>query len=198
MQINTSNNSFDYFFNNGVYQFLSVSDATLCVKNINQVFNFNYLPISINASTPTYNCDSNKTQIDFTFTGNAPFTLAYTQDAIPQSINTNNTQYAAFLTNGTYAFTSVTDATGCTASLNQTHTFNYDTIDIQLSAPTYNCDSNKTMLHFDLARKCTLDYTIYTEWHSDYRSSPPTVPLIIYLTMVYINSLSVSDATFVL
>jgi hypothetical protein len=161
MQINTSNNSFDYFFNNGVYQFLSVSDATLCVKNINQVFNFNYLPISINASTPTYNCDSNKTQIDFTFTGNAPFTLAYTQDAIPQSINTNNTQYAAFLTNGTYAFTSVTDATGCTASLNQTHTFNYDTIDIQLSAPTYNCDSNKTMLHFDLHGNApwTIQYT---------------------------------------
>jgi hypothetical protein len=55
----------------------------------------------------------------------------------------------------------VTDATGCTASLNQTHTFDYDTLDIQLSAPTYNCDSNKTSLHFDLHGNApwTIQYT---------------------------------------
>jgi hypothetical protein len=161
LQILTLDSSFDYYLGNGIYQFLSISDATMCLKNINQVYNFNYSPITVSASIPSYKCDSNKTQIDFAFQGNAPFSLAYTKNLVPLNLTTNSTNPIELFTNGDYEFTTLTDATGCATNLNQLYTFNYDIIDIALSTPTYNCDSNKTMLHFDLHGNApwTIQYT---------------------------------------
>ena len=160
-QINTSSSNLTKYFNNGSYQFINVIDATGCSQSINQVFNFNYQAISAVTTPAFYNCDSNKTQLNFSLQGNAPFNIQYSQDLIAQQVTTSSFVPQLFLNNGVYDFLTVTDATGCSAAINQNFTFNYDTIDLTISTPVYNCDSNKTQINFALQGNApwTINYT---------------------------------------
>jgi hypothetical protein len=161
-QLITNANSNDFYFNNGLYQFIQVSDATNCTSNINQNFVFNYNSINATLATPMYHCDSNKTAIAFTLQGNAPFTIDYTKDGLPLQFNTSNNNFTAFVDNGNYVFQQLTDATGCVKNINQTYLFNYQAISHTLSTPLYNCDSNKTLIHIDLQGNApfTIHYTV--------------------------------------
>ncbi|MBK7690642.1 MAG: T9SS type A sorting domain-containing protein [Bacteroidetes bacterium] len=149
LQINTNTPSLDHLFENGVYQFIQLNDAT-CQQNINQTFIFDFDTVNISLSQPVYYCDSNKTSIQFDFQGNPPFTIHYTKDATAQQFVTNSFSEQLFFENGNYLFLDVVDASGCLKNISQSHIFNFDTVDITLSTPQFNCDSNKTLVHFDL------------------------------------------------
>lgn len=146
----SNTNNFHSFFENGTYQFVSVTDATNCSKIMNEYYVFNYEIINVFPSTPIYHCDSNKTAIDFSLQGNPPFTIHYTMNGMPLQLNSATGNFTEYFENGNYSFLSVEDATACSLNLNQNYAFNYDSIDITMSQPQYFCDSNKTKIHFDL------------------------------------------------
>ncbi len=145
LQILSFDDSVDLYVDNGLYQFIQVNDAA-CASSINQSFSFQYDSIGIQISPATYQCDSNKTKLAFTFNGNPPFTLQYTENGLPQQFTSNNYSNALFLANGTYVFQTLIDGTGCTKTINQSFTFSYQPIDVVLATPQYDCDSNKTKL----------------------------------------------------
>jgi hypothetical protein len=150
LQLTTNNYSLTPFFENGNYVFQQITDATGCVKNINESFSFNFNPVSALLSTPTYDCDSNKTLIHLDLQGNAPWTIQFTQNGSPMQLVTYNNSFDDYVNNGMYQFIHVSDSTNCISSLNQSFSFNYNMIDVQLSAPADNCDSNKTLIQFDI------------------------------------------------
>jgi len=149
-QLTTNNYTLTPFFENGNYVFQQITDATGCVKNINESFGFNFNPVSALLSTPTYDCDSNKTLIHIDLQGNAPWTIQFTQNGSPMQLVTYNNSFDDYVNNGMYQFIHVSDSTNCFSSLNQSFSFNYNMIDVQLSAPADNCDSNKTLIQFDI------------------------------------------------
>ena len=149
-QYTTAQNQSDLYLPNGTYQFISVQDATGCSAMINAVYTFSYQALQASMSIPMYNCDSNKTEIEYSLQGNSPFTLQYTQDSQAQQALYASTNPTAYYDNGQYNFQTITDATGCVTTLNQNYTWNYDTISATLTAPMYNCDSNKTHLQMNL------------------------------------------------
>ncbi|MCC7029480.1 MAG: hypothetical protein IT257_04175, partial [Chitinophagaceae bacterium] len=117
MQI--SNPSASLYFNNGLYELISVTDSNQCQKSISQLFNFQFDSLHVSLSPPMYNCDSNKTSIQFSLQGNPPFEIHYTENGIPASISTNANNLTQYFTNGNYDFTTVSDATGCVKNINQ-------------------------------------------------------------------------------
>jgi hypothetical protein len=149
-QYTTSQAQSDLYLPNGTYQFISVQDATGCSAMINNVYTFSYQALQASMSTPMYNCDSNKTEIAYNLQGNSPFTLQYMQNSQVQQAQYVSSNPTAYYSNGQYDFQTITDATGCVTSLNQSYTWNYDTISATLSTPMYNCDSNKTHLQLNL------------------------------------------------
>jgi hypothetical protein len=150
LQFNTSNNNFTAFVDNGNYVFQQLTDATGCVKNINQTYLFNYQAIAHTLSTPVYNCDSNKTLIHIDLQGNAPFTINYTVNGLPQQLNTNANSNNFYFNNGLYQFIQVSDATNCTSNINQTYLFNYQAINATINQQKYHCDSNKYEINMAL------------------------------------------------
>ena len=149
-QYTTAQNQSDLYLPNGTYQFISVQDATGCNAMINAVYTFTYQTLQASMSIPMYNCDSNKTEIEYSLQGNSPFTLQYTQDSQAQQALYASSNPTAYYSNGQYDFQTITDATGCIDTLNQNYTWNFDTISVTLTAPMYNCDSNKTHLQMNL------------------------------------------------
>jgi hypothetical protein len=192
-QITSQTNSIDIFFSNGLYQFTQLSDAT-CTININQGFVFNYDSIDMQINTPFYNCDSNKTQIQFNLEGNPPFSIQYTKDGNPLAINTSNSTITRYFENGNYDFMSVTDATGCLQIINQQFSFAFDTINYTISAPQYNCDSNKTMVHFDLQGNAPWNIN-YTKDGNPLQTVSLSNSLDLYLDNGVYQFIQLSDAT---
>ena len=160
-QINISLDSLDLYWDNGLYSLISISDATQCVDLISEVFNIQFNPLSAVISNPVYSCDSLKGSVNLVLGGNAPYTFNYLKDGIP-----GNQVLAAsgqwYLNNGQYQLQQVIDSTGCSLNLTQNFMLNFDTLEVQLSNPVYNCDSNKTHLHIDMEGNApyTLFYTI--------------------------------------
>lgn len=149
-QYNTSNFSADIFFGNGNLFIDSCSDATCTLAfNTPIQFNFNYNPLNALLFSSSFNCDSNKTALPIQLSGNPPFTLAYTRNNINYQLFLNNPSQTLMLQNGLYNFTSVTDATQCIHTINQTYQYNYDSLMYSWSSPTFICDSNKAKINFD-------------------------------------------------
>jgi hypothetical protein len=160
-QLSSNQDTVDLYWDNGLYSLISISDATQCVELVAEVFNIQFSSLSALISNPVYSCDSLKGSLNLQLGGNAPYTFNYLKDGIP-----GNQVFAAsgqwYLNNGQYQLQQVIDGTGCSLNLSQNFTLNFDTIEVQLSNPVYNCDSNKTHLHIDLEGNApyTLFYTI--------------------------------------
>ena len=151
----------DLYWDNGLYSLISISDATQCVDLISEVFNIQFNPLSAVISNPVYSCDSLKGSVNLVLGGNAPYTFNYLKDGIPANqVLAASGQW--YLNNGQYQLQQVIDSTGCSLNLSQNFMLNFDTLEVQLSNPVYNCDSNKTHLHIDLEGNApyTLFYTI--------------------------------------
>lgn len=149
-QIVSSQNSFDKFFSNGTYHFDYLSDNTGCTKLMNQTFNFNFSPITYTISAPIYNCDSNKVQVHFDFTGNPGWTLQYQKNSVLNSITTTNSSIDAYFDSGSYFISSVNDQTACYKTINSSFNVNYSALGLNLVQLPFNCDSNKSALQFNL------------------------------------------------
>ena len=147
----TSSNNYSVLLSNGTYLFETVSDSNNCTKTINQVFNINSQPLSYSFTTPIYNCDSNKSKINFTLNGNPPFTVYYRRNNTSLFFSTNQLSVDKYFNNGYYIFDSIKDAS-CLKKISPTiqHTFYYQTLNFSASSPTYICDSNKAKINFTL------------------------------------------------
>ena len=156
----TSSPNYTVFLSNGSYLFENISDSNNCSKIINQIFNFNYQPLSYTITNPIYNCDSNKAKINFTLIGNPPFTVYYRKNNASQSFSTSQLSVDKYFNNGYYIFDSIKDAT-CSKNISPAiqHYFSYNSINFFATSPLYNCDSNKAKINFTLLGNPP--YTIY-------------------------------------
>ena len=145
----TSSINYTVFLSNGSYLFESISDSNNCSKIINQIFNFNYQPLSYSITNPIYNCDSNKAKINFTLIGNPPFTVYYRKNNASQSFSTSQFSVDKYFNNGYYIFDSIKGAT-CSKKISPAiqHYFYYNSINFFATSPLYICDSNKAKINF--------------------------------------------------
>jgi hypothetical protein len=137
-------NNYDAYFNSGNYILDSVTDNSNCTKVYNAYINNNYSPIGCIKTATTYNCDSNKTQINYQLFGDAPWTITYLNidsNSIVQE-QTNSANYSLFLNNGNYVIQSVTDFK-CTKLINDSLHLNVPKLASSISAEAISCDSNK-------------------------------------------------------
>ena len=182
------------YLNNGTYNFISVTDATGCIKFINQVYNFAFTPLYSTIGTKLYNCDSNKVAIQLTQNGNTPLTYHYTENNINKVFTTTSSVDYLLVGNGNIEITNITDNTGCVRLINDLNNFYYDTLDILIPPYKYNCDSNKTQLPFALQGNppFVLNYSF---------NGNPVIKTInsfsdtLYLNNGTYNFISVTDAT---
>jgi hypothetical protein len=158
----TSSPNYTVFLSNGSYLFEDISDSNNCAKTINQIFNFDYQPLNYTFTNLGYNCDSNKTKLNVTLSGNSPWTIFYRRNNIAQSISTSNTTNNFYFLNGIYEFDSIKDAT-CTKPTTSSiyYNFNYSPISVSAQNPIYNCDSNKAFVQFNMTGNppYTLNFT---------------------------------------
>lgn len=147
------------YIGNGLLNFISLQDSTTCSILINSSININNIPLQVTHASPTYNCNTNLTSIPFHFNGSSPFTLQYTKNSMAMSVLIFAHDTTFTFDNGDYSLNTVTDVWGCTATLSDTYTFNYDTLEVAIENPSYSCDSNKTKIHFNL--QGNPPYTIY-------------------------------------
>lgn len=130
---------------NGQWTINSVTDATGCVKNLGWNFTVNYSPLVVAVTSPFYNCDSNKVQVNIDVQGNVPWHVS--------SLNVNlglqsaktfyDTLGSLFLGNGLHQVQTVTDATGCESDISLPVSNNYNVLQTQKISSNYDCDSNK-------------------------------------------------------
>lgn len=130
-------------WSNGNYQFQSLTDQTGCIVNASQVLNLNYEEINWTMNQPVYNCDSNKTLVEFNFNGNPPFTLNYSMNGIATQETVLTDTFRRLVNNGIYIFQSVKDATHCTKNINQYFNFSFQPLAFSIPTQFYDCDSNK-------------------------------------------------------
>lgn len=136
--------------NNGVYQFNWVSDATACFKLLQQTYTNNFELLAVSIANPIYVCDSNKTKLSISLSGNAPYTVYYRKNGTASQVTTSGNLVNLFLANGSYIIDSVRDAY-CTKQFSTyNYNFNYQPVAVTIGTPVYSCDSNKTAIPFSL------------------------------------------------
>ncbi|KXK44196.1 MAG: hypothetical protein UZ11_BCD004000159 [Bacteroidetes bacterium OLB11] len=143
----------------GILEFTKIEDSKTCEYAINQTYAITDSSSNVNILNPIYNCDSNKTQIDFSLEGKSPWKLFYKKDGTTFSAVLNNPSSQLYFQNGFYEFLYIIDSNQCEKNINQTFNFNYNSIAATLSNPVYDCDSNKTHILFSLQGNAP--WTIY-------------------------------------
>jgi hypothetical protein len=189
------NGNYNTFFGNGEHKQFVIQDSFSCVLSMPDSFQFNFTPIGINTLTPIYDCDSNKTKINFTLQGNGPWILNYTFNGSVQQKILTQANTDVFFTNGLYQFIDVVDSTGCMATINQSFNFQYQALSWNITQQAYDCDSNlyKTQWAFTGNGPWTLTYELiggflYTQTYTNSNAT-------LYLPNGQWQMLSVSDNT---
>jgi hypothetical protein len=141
-QLTFSSPDTSFNIDNGLYFIAHVKDSNGCKSNINQNYSLNFSPLSYQTSAPVYQCDSNKTRIVFSMTGNPPYTVYYRHNGVSMTWTSTLQQFPILFSNGLNQIDSIAD-TKCVVPVGQSHTFNYQAIGLTQSTPVYDCDSNK-------------------------------------------------------
>jgi hypothetical protein len=112
--------------------------------------NVNFSPLAVTTSIPVYDCDSNKTKVQFSLSGNAPYTIYYTDQNAAQSfsVQTYNPAFTLYFSNGLYLITEVRDSTNCSVNLSQSVNNFYTPLSALQNTAVYNCDSNKMQINY--------------------------------------------------
>jgi hypothetical protein len=115
----------------------------------------------VSFTAPEFSCDSNKMHIQFNLSGEAPWTMYYTKDAVSYQLFSATPVLHAYFDNGQYVLLGITDASGCSKLIGQNYFFNTQAIDVSLSQGIFDCDSLKTKIHFELQGNppFVIDYT---------------------------------------
>lgn len=177
-QFTTSNYSTTQSFVNGDYHFLTLTDSTGCLYNLNTSKQFNIDTLDTQLSTPMYVCDSNKTLIHFSFQGNAPWTVFYIENGINKQFQTTQNALDKYFDNGIYQFVSCQDITNCSISLNQFYNFSFHPLIANLPNEVFNCTTHLMEQSFSLdgnkpfAISYTKDGTPNQFTTSDYFTTP--------------------------
>ena len=135
---------------NGNYFITNMIDSNNCNYTINQLYNIQNDSLIVHVSSPNFDCITNQESFDFELDGNSPFQFNYLKDGLPQNSVLNNDTTLIF-NNGIYDFENIIDATGCQFNFTTPiYHFANDTFKATFIAPIYDCDSNKSKIHFDL------------------------------------------------
>ena len=149
------------YIGNGLLNFISLQDSTACMLPINQTQVVLRDITDVSFTAPEFSCDSNKMHIQFNLSGEAPWTMYYTKDAVSYQLFSATPVLHAYFDNGQYELLGITDASGCSKLIGQNYFFNTQPIDVSLSQGIFDCDSLKTKIHFELQGNppFVIDYT---------------------------------------
>ena len=152
------------YLNNGTYNFISVTDATGCIKFINQVYNFNRQKLNYIVDSTFFNCALNKQELVINMQGELPFYIT-TKNVMLNIIDTvisNLTSFPIFLDSGIHIINSIND-NNCKINLTDTiinnniipsAIINYDSIFCDQSGAAINIkintNSNSNILYYNL------------------------------------------------
>ena len=152
------------YLNNGTYNFISVADATGCIKFINQVYNFNRQKLNYIVDSTFFNCSLNKQELVINMQGELPFYIT-TKNVMLNIIDTvisNLTSFPIFLDSGIHIINSIND-NNCKINLTDTiinnniipsAIINYDSIFCDQSGAAINIkintNSNSNILYYNL------------------------------------------------
>jgi hypothetical protein len=145
----TSTESVDLFFENGYYQFDSLTDMR-CSLSLNVNRTINYQPLQLQFGNSSYECDSNKIKIPLTIQGNYPMRLRFVRNNISDSVALYQPVSELFLPTGNYFFYEVINAFGCIQPLNHSIAGNYSSLSASHTSPKYNCTLQKNEMEFSL------------------------------------------------
>ena len=151
---------------NGIYRIDSIQDSYGCFHVVNEVYSVNNSFLDFSFSNPTYICDSNKTEVNFTLTGNAPWIIYYQENGISKSLITHDSINYLYFPNGVYQFDSVSDSI-CSKNINQHFSFNYSPISYSSASPQYVCDSNFESINIELTGNPPYDLIYYKNGNVD-------------------------------
>jgi len=145
----------------GLLNFVSLQDSTACMLPINQTQAVLRDITDVSFTAPEFSCDSNKMHIQFNLSGEAPWTMYYTKDAVSYQLFSATPVLHAYFDNGQYELLGITDASGCSKLIGQNYFFNTQPIDVSVSQGIFDCDSLKTKIHFELQGNppFVIDYT---------------------------------------
>jgi hypothetical protein len=113
---------------------------------MNQNFHFEDSLPQVDSLLTTVNCAQNGQDITLSLQGKAPYQIDYFKDGLPMQFITSNANAQLHLENGNYFFLQMTDANQCNVSMYEPLIIDYDTLSVNLQAPVYDCDSQKTKL----------------------------------------------------
>lgn len=189
-----SQNNVHWSVPNGDYYLMNVTDANNCLYPLQLLLQPEYDSLNIQINSPVYDCSSNTSAVALTLNGNSPFTIAYLLNSTPQNFLIYHDTLLSYQ-QGTIQYVSVTDSTGCSKTLVQpTWNFNSDTLEVTMTNPIYQCDSNKTKIHFEF--EGNPPYTLYYLKNSQakqHTTSNPSLDLYFENGLYFFNE--VEDST---
>ncbi|WP_157977178.1 T9SS type A sorting domain-containing protein [Taibaiella helva] len=147
--LNTSDTNL--YFDNGLYEFIDVTDSNSCHKAIGQVFNFNESPISYAFQSRYFDCSISKTRLNFQLGGRAPWVLHYSKNGVSDSAILPASPATLTVDNGDYHFYDVRDSNNCVQVINEDYGVQDSLPQFQILAQAYSCDSNRTEMMIQLS-----------------------------------------------
>jgi hypothetical protein len=135
------------YIGNGILNFISLQDSTACMLPINQTQAVLRDITDVSFTAPEFSCDSNKMHIQFNLSGEAPWTMYYTKDAVSYQLFSATPVLHAYFDNGQYVLLGITD-TQCSISLQDTLLINFEVLSSTITPITVSCDSAKYVVQF--------------------------------------------------
>jgi hypothetical protein len=153
--------SANLFLPTGQYVIQSVSD-TKCTVTLADTMQINFPALTATLNTPTILCDSEITHTTLQVSsGLKPFTLHYSLNNQPTSIQTQLNNLQVMMPNGLYYFSHVTDSAGCMRNLGLSHAAQYTPLHATGINSKYLCglDSAEVSVHFSGTQPSLLLYS---------------------------------------
>jgi len=150
-QVVLNSSDTNLYFDNGLYEFIDVTDSNSCHKAIGQVFNFNESPISYAFQSRYFDCSISKTRLNFQLGGRAPWVLHYSKNGVSDSAILPVSPATLTVDNGDYHFYDVRDSNNCVQVINEDYGVQDSLPQFQILTQVYSCDSNRTEMMIQLS-----------------------------------------------
>jgi len=133
---------------NAQFVFQQIEDAQHCQLILQDSVALNFKPLDVQLLSSVYQCDSNKTQVQIPVNGNKPVAVSYLNNGLPGVWTTSEDTLELWLGNGYYTVLQISDSTQCIQSAYYWLPIHYDSLQVNLGTPMYNCSSHTMALPF--------------------------------------------------
>lgn len=134
----------------GNHIFYSITDATGCANVINKQIEVADDTLGLQVDDAFYNCNTGKTTLSLQLKGNAPWIIDFNKDGFLYSDTVYSAFYQPEFTNGMLQILKLSEVSGCGLAMNHVFNFNYKPVKFINYTRSFNCNTGKTSLAFQL------------------------------------------------